>query len=408
MTRESVTLDKFSYGGECFGRLADGRAVFVPFSLPGERVELRLVKEKKGYARAELVQVLDASPERITARCPHYQVCGGCHYQHMAYDYQLAAKTEILADQLTRIGKIANPPVRDAVPSHEPWNYRNTVQFHLDPEGKLGFQGQRSHQVVPIQECHLPESILNQLWPTLDLEPIPNLERLVLRAGAGEEALLVLESSDPEPIELLVDLPISVVYSGPGGSLILAGENTLILEVKGRPFQVSAGSFFQVNTTMAGAMVNHLLDNLELPPQATLVDAYCGVGLFSAFLAPRVGRLVAIESAPSACEDFVTNLDEFDHTELYEAPVENVLPALEIQPQVILVDPPRAGLDRRALDAILDLGPGTLAYISCDPATLARDARRLVQGGYTLSQVTPFDLFPQTFHIESISFWHKA
>jgi len=407
MTLETVTLDKFSYGGECFGRLADGRAVFVPFSLPGERVEVRLVEEKKGYARAELVQVLQASPQRITARCPHYQACGGCHYQHLAYPQQLAAKTEILVDQLTRIGKIANPPVREPVPSPAPWNYRNTVQFHLTPEGKLGFQGQRSHRVVPIQECHLPEPLINQLWPTLDLEPIPNLERLVLRAGAGEEALLVLESSDPEPIELLVDLPISVLYSGPGGSMVLAGEDTLILEVKGRPFQVSAGSFFQVNTPMAGAMVDHLLENLDLPPGATLVDAYCGVGLFSAFLAPRVGRLLAIESAPSACDDFVTNLDEFDHVELYQASVEEALPALDIQPQTILVDPPRAGLDRRALDAILTMAPDTLAYISCDPSTLARDARRLVQGGYTLSQITPFDLFPQTFHIESISFWHK-
>ncbi len=408
MTYETVTLDKFSYGGECFGRLADGRAVFVPFSLPGERVEVRLLEEKKSYARAELARVLEASHERVTPRCSHYQVCGGCHYQHLGYQRQLTAKTEILADQLTRIGKLDNPPVRTAVPSPEPWNYRNQVQFHLTADGKLGFQGQRSHQVVAIQECHLPEPVINLLWPVLDLEPIPNLERLVLRAGAGEEALLVLESSDPEPIELLLDLPISVVYSGPGGSLILAGDETLIQEVIGRPFQVSAGSFFQINTPMAGAMVDHLLDNLDLSPEATLVDAYCGVGLLSAFLAPRVRRLVAIESAPSACNDFVANLDEFDHVELYESPVETALPALDIQPQAILVDPPRAGLDRQALDAILSLAPETLAYISCDPATLARDARRLIQGGYRLSQITPFDLFPQTFHIESISFWHKA
>jgi 23S rRNA (uracil1939-C5)-methyltransferase len=308
---------------------------------------------------------------------------------------------------LTRIGKIESPPVHPAVPSPASWNYRNQVQFHLTTEGRLGFQGQRSHQVVPIRECHLPEDSLNQLWPVLDLEPIPGLDRLVLRVGAGDEALLVLESSDPEPVSLLVDLPVSVVHSGPGGTLVLAGEETLVQEVLGRPFQVSAGSFFQVNTPMAAAMVNHLLDNLDLSPEMTLVDAYCGVGLFSAFLASRVKRLVAIESSPSACDDFVTNLDEFDHVELYEAPVAEVLPALDLKADIILVDPPRAGLDRLALDSIISLRPETLAYISCDPATLARDAHRLVQGGYRLSQITPFDLFPQTFHIESISFWHK-
>jgi 23S rRNA (uracil1939-C5)-methyltransferase len=408
MTFDTITLDKFAYGGECFGRLADGRAVFVPFCLPGERVQVRLVEERKGYARAQLVQVLDVSPQRVAARCPHYQHCGGCHYQHMAYEYQLDAKKEVLVDQLTRIGKIEDPPVQAVVSSPSPWNYRNQVQFHLTSAGQLGYQGQRSHQVVPIQECHLPEDHLNQLWPILDLKPIPGMDRLVLRVGIDGDALLVLESSDPEPVELLVDLPISVVHSGPGGLLVLAGDDYLLQEILGRPFQVSARSFFQVNTPMAEAMVRYVLAHLSLSPEATLVDAYCGVGLFSAFLAPRVKRLVSIEDAPSACNDFVTNLDEYDHVELYEAPVEAVLPVLDFRPEVILVDPPRAGLDRQALDGILYLAPETLVYVSCDPATLGRDARRLVSGGYHLSQITPFDLFPQTFHIESISFWHRT
>jgi 23S rRNA (uracil1939-C5)-methyltransferase len=132
------------------------------------------------------------------------------------------------------------------------------------------------------------------------------------------------------------------------------------------------------------------------------------VGLFSAFLAPEVGRLIGIESSPSAAEDFTVNLDEFDHVEIYQAAAEEVLPDLDVQADVILVDPPRAGLDREVLDAILNLNPPVLAYVSCDPATLARDAKRLSAGGYTLKQVTPFDLFPQTYHIESISFWEKA
>ncbi len=404
-----ITLTTFTYGGESLGRLPDDRAVFVPYTLPGETVRVRLVEEKRGYARAELVEVLEPSTERIEPRCSHFTQCGGCHYQHIPYEVQLQAKTDILRDQLKRIGKLEHPPVCPIIPSPQPWNYRNHFQFHLAPDGKLGFRAPRSHKVIPIGECHLLQTPLNEIWPLLDIESIPGLDRVGLRLGAGDDILLTLESSDPNPVELSVDFPISVVHLGPGGCLVLAGDEYTIIEVAGRPFKVSAGSFFQVNTPMAEAMVQHLLDNLSLTSETSVIDAYCGVGLFSAFLAPRVKRLIGIESSPSACDDFVVNLDEFDNVELYEAPVADTLPQLkpDSASEVLVVDPPRAGLGRRTLDGILSLGPKVIAYISCDPATLSRDARRLTEGGYQLRQVTPFDLFPQTYHIESISFWDK-
>lgn len=408
MTTEILTFDKYSYGGESFGRLADKRAIFVPFTLPGEKARVRLLEGKKGYARGEVMEILEPSPDRIKPRCPHFGACGGCHYQHIPYEVQLKAKAEILRDQLVRIGKFSDPPVQPIAACPHPWNYRNQVQFHLTPEGKIGFQAPRSHEVIPIQECHLPEEPINTIWPLLDMAPIPGLDRLSVRAGAGEDVLVVLESSDPEPVELVVDLRISVVHSGPGGSLVLAGDDFIDIEVSGRPFQVSAGSFFQVNTSMAGLMVQHILENLPIPEEATLIDAYCGVGLFSAFLAPHVERLIGIETSAAACQDYGVNLDEYDHVELYEAPVGDVLPALKVKPDVILVDPPRSGLDRSSLDGILSLAPESLVYVSCDPATLSRDAHRLNEGGYNLKQITPFDLFPQTYHIESISFWEKG
>jgi 23S rRNA (uracil1939-C5)-methyltransferase len=178
------------------------------------------------------------------------------------------------------------------------------------------------------------------------------------------------------------------------------------MQVLGRDFQVSAASFFQVNAVMAAKMVEHVLANLPIPP-STILDVYCGVGLFSAFLAPKCKRLIGIESSEPACEDFAVNLEEFDNVELYEDVAENVLPALDVQPEIILVDPPRAGLQAEALDAIVKMKPGTVIYVSCDPSTLARDAARLLKGGYHLSSVTPFDLFPQTYHIESISWFER-
>jgi 23S rRNA (uracil1939-C5)-methyltransferase len=338
--------------------------------------------------------------------------CGGCHYQHLRYADQLAAKESILRDQLERIGGLRQPPLQPIVASPLPFNYRNHVQFHLTPEGRLGYQRARSEETLAIQECHLPEAALNQVWPQLDFEALAEVERVGLRLGMDDDVQLILESSDLQPPELSVeDLPLSVAHVSPAGTLTLAGSPVLWVEVLGRAFQVSAGSFFQVNTAMAGAMVAHVLEHLPrfqpLSPGVALVDAYCGVGLFSAFLAGQVGQLIGIEASPSATEDFVANLDEFDNVALYEADAAPALQALDIAPQIILVDPPRQGIERRAMDGLLRLAPQVLVYVSCDPSTLGRDARRLAAAGYELLQVTPFDVFPQTYHVESVSFWNK-
>ncbi len=407
MNEHEITLTTLAYGGEALGRLPDGRAVFVPFALPGEKVRIRLVEEKRGYARAELLEVLQPAAERIPARCAHFGDCGGCHYQHMSYPTQAQAKENILRDQLERIAKFNAPPVQPIVTCPHPWNYRNHIQFHLTPEGKLGFMGAgKPESVLSIRECHLPEEPLNALWPQLDFEPDTAIERVALRLGT-DSPMLVLASNDPTPPEVALEAGISVVHLFDEDAVVLAGESHISMEVLGRPFNVSAASFFQVNTVMAEKMVNHIL--ALLPEDVnTVMDVYCGVGLFSAFLAPRCERLIGVESSPSACEDFVVNLDEFDHVELYEGRAEEVIPHIEARPDLVLVDPPRAGLDRRVVDAIAASGAPTLIYVSCDPSTLARDAARFVRAGYHLEQVTPFDLFPQTYHIEAIALFLKG
>jgi 23S rRNA (uracil1939-C5)-methyltransferase len=321
----------------------------------------------------------------------------------MPYNHQLKAKEQILADQLSRIGGIPNPPVKPIVPSPHEWYYRNNVQFHLNPEGRLGYQAAASHQVVAIQECHLPDGYINNLWPQLDFEPIPGLERVGLRLGVEEDILLVFEGQEPNPPEFFVDFPLSAVYLSPFGEIVLSGEGGIRVTILGRSFQVSAASFFQVNPPQAENMVRHLLDHLPLKPNSTLLDVYCGVGLFSAFFASRVSQVIGIELSPSACQDFAVNLDEFENVSLYQGAAEEILPSLDIHPDAVIVDPPRAGLERHALDALIRLQPHHLAYVSCDPSTLARDAKRLITAGYRLVESTPFDLFPQTMHIESIS-----
>ncbi len=416
-----LTLTGLAYGGDALGRVPSGaggpdRVVFVPFGLPGERVRVGLIEERRGFSRARLLEILEPSPQRTVPRCKHFGLCGGCHYQHMPYDVQLKAKADILRDQFRRIGHIAEPPVHPAVACPTPYNYRNHEQFHLAPDGRLGYVAAfpspqtvpvAGLPVLPITECHLPEQAINELWPQLEFEPGSGIQRVSIRQGAGQELLVALESDSPDLPELEMEAGVSVVHVYAEHSAVLAGRDGLTMQVRGRDFQVSAPSFFQVNTAMAAQMVEHILEGAGAAQLSVVLDVYCGVGLFSSFLAPRCARLIGIESSPTACDDFTGNLDEFDNVELYEDAAENVLPSLDVQPDLVLVDPPRLGLAPAVVDGILRLRPRSVAYVSCDPSTLARDAARLLKGGYTLRSSTPFDLFPQTFHIESIS-WFDA
>ncbi len=405
-----VLLEKLTYGGEAMGRLPDGRAVFIPFGLPGETVRVRLTQEKQNFARGELLEVLTASPKRIGPKCKHFGKCGGCHYQNLSYENQLQAKTEILRDQFQRIGKIENPPIKPIVPSPLEWNYRNHVQFHLTAEGKLGFVNSKGNSVFPIEECHLPETGIDSFWRELQFESNKEVERVSLRAGHNEELMVVLESENFETPELEIEADVSVVHLFDEHPVVIAGRDHFVVSIHEKDFRVSAASFFQVNTKMAEKMVEHLLARLSVSMSTTVLDVYCGVGLFSKFFASKCEQVIGIEASESACEDFVFNLDEFDNVELYEGTAEEILPGLAGRldsSTYIIVDPPRAGIEKHALDAILNIRPQIIAYVSCDPSTLARDAARLINGGYRLVEVTPFDLFPQTYHIESISIFES-
>ena len=401
-----IKLEKLTYGGEAMGRLPDGRAVFVPFGLPGETVRLHLVQDKQSFARGELLEVLTASAERIDPKCKHFGRCGGCHYQNLPYEKQLQAKTEILRDQLQRIGKIENPPVKEMVASPLEWNYRNHVQFHLTAEGKIGFVNSKGNSTLPIEECHLPETGINSFWPQLQFESNKDIERVSLRMGQDEELLVVLESESPETPELEVEADVSIVHLFDEHPIVIVGQDYLTIQILEKVFHVSAVSFFQVNTKMAEKMIEHLLAKIPVSLSTTLLDVYCGVGLFSKFFASKCKLVIGIESSESACADFEINLDEFDNVELYEGTAEEILPGLIGRldsSTCVIVDPPRAGIERQTLDALINIKPQVIAYVSCDPSTLARDAARLIHGGYHLVEVTPFDLFPQTYHIESIS-----
>ncbi len=402
-----ITLDNAAYGGDTIGRLPDGRVAFVPFGIPGETVRIRILRDKKKFAQAELIEVLEPSPHRVAPRCQHFGICGGCHYQHIAYEHQLAIKRKILEDQLQRIGGIENPRIEKTIPSPATYNYRNQIQFHIGKNKKPGFMRANTNEIIEISECHLPQEPLNDLWPLLEIEPESGVSTITLRLGVEDDVLVILSSADLLDAEFNIDsLPVSVAHVSPGNVQTLAGNDYTIMQVRGRNFLVSAESFFQINTLIVERMVDLIEDHIPEGARVAL-ELYSGVGLFSAFIAKHVEQLIAVESSESAGEDFVANLDDYDNVELYQGRVEEILPILEVLPDIIIADPPRTGLDKEVLKQIISLAPEAILYISCDPATLARDSKILIDGGYSSRYFIPFDFFSQTYHIETLSIWSK-
>ena len=401
----TLQLTTITHGGAALGR-HEGRVIFVPYALPGETARVEIIEDKGRFAFARLVEVLESSPNRITPPCPYFGPtgCGGCQWQHIAYPTQLRFKAEIVADQLTRIGKIADPSVRPTLPDGSGWAYRNHAQFHPTPTGGLGLQTAASNDTIAIDKCPILHPLLSDLYATLDLD-LTGLSRLSLRAGAATgDRMLLFEMAQDLPPSLEIDLPVScVLLLSDGRHANLIGHNHITETVADHTYRISAPSFFQVNTPQAAQLVRLVLEYLDLQGDETVLDAYCGVGLFTTHLAERAGLVVGVELAPAAIADLLENTAGFDNVEVIEGPIEAVLPDLDTRFDAAVIDPPRAGVDRFALDALVASQPARLVYVSCDPATLARDAKRLARAGYRLVEVQPVDMFPQTYHVESVA-----
>jgi 23S rRNA (uracil1939-C5)-methyltransferase len=405
-----LQLTAMAHGGLALGRHGR-RVVFVPYAIPGERVRVELAEEHTRWATARLLEVIEPSPQRVEPPCPYFGQgkCGGCQWQHIAYEAQAEYKREVVIDQLARVGGLHDVPVEETIGAAEPWSYRNHVQFSVTPEGHLGFLRADSHDIIPVQECLIIDPLLDDLWAALDMA-WPQLYRLSLRCGSATGDLMaIFELDHYEDFDIEVDFPVScVLLLADGEVVVLMGNSYLVEHVAGCDYCVSAGSFFQVNTAGAEALVALVRDYLASGGDETLLDLYCGVGLFGLSLAGRVGRVIGVEQDPSTVADFRHNAAGLEQVEMVEGAVETVLPGLEGPVDLVVLDPPRAGAGKLVVDGIARLSPRRVAYVSCDPATLARDARHLVDAGYELEKVQPVDVFPQTYHIESVARFVRA
>jgi 23S rRNA (uracil1939-C5)-methyltransferase len=430
-------IEKLVYGGEGLAR-ENGEAIFAPFVLPGEEVEIEITERKKKLLRGRAIQVLEAAPQRIDPRCPHFGVCGGCDYQHMPYDMQLRIKEEILRETLRRIGRIE---WKDAITLHPspPWEYRNRAQWKVrsareagsgktSSEGSaIGYFHARSTALCPVHTCSIISPKLFATFQTLRQAlaagelPLTLLEIEAFADAADDELLLTATCSslpraaDPllQALKQLTPSAKSVLLrDAPGGRMALLGSGFLQYQVLQTTHRVGHLSFFQVNRFLVSEMARVVCDLAGTGELA--LDLYAGVGLFAALLAEKFSAVTAVEADPASARDLEAIARSRRNTVTVRNQPANLFlndskrKRVSRSPDVIVVDPPRAGLEHGVAEQLSGVAAHNVLYVSCDPSTLARDLAKLCSQAYTLRELHLFDMFPQTYHIESVAFLERT
>jgi 23S rRNA (uracil-5-)-methyltransferase RumA len=419
-----VRIEKPVYGGSFLARL-DGKAAFVPLTLPGEEATVRVTEEKRGYAIAELDEIKAAAAERIAPECRHFGICGGCNYQHTTYATQLRLKQSILRETLERGGLSAPHEIELLAGTEaEAWGYRNRIRLALDSKGTAGYRGRRSNALVPITECPIAAPLLVRtalafVETTRHTATQVRIEELALFCDAGEETLLasvLVKSANRGVLDTLAEALREHIPELKGMELVVApgesdrdqtpraiarwGETHLLYRAAEFEYRVDHGAFFQVNRFLVEALVNRVITDRR---GSLAWDLFAGVGLFARKLTESFEHVIAVESAPSAIPGLEANLQNTCGEAVHAWTLKFLREwSRKEQPDLIVVDPPRAGLGADIVDELAKIGAPALTYVSCDPATLTRDLRTFVTSGYAIESVTLADLFPQTFHLETV------
>ncbi|HSH05083.1 MAG TPA: TRAM domain-containing protein [Anaerolineae bacterium] len=407
MSDLTIELTAMAHGGNALGRDKKGQVVFVPYGIPGERVRVRVPDSKRKFFHGELIGVEKRSAERVKPTCEHFGECGGCHFQHMAYDTQLAWKRKVVIDQLNRIGRIKQAKVLAVIPSPEQYGYQMELSLNRAENGRLGLWSPTQKQVMPINKCHIIDPGLQELFEDIDFD-LPELRKLTLRRGSDGALLAALEVEGVEPPSLLTDFPISVTIVLPDGTAAnLVGDNYFVQTINGHDFRISGGVFCHPNP----GVIPHLIETVQAYAQLTgeerVLELYSGMGMLTAFLAPNAGEIIGVEYNEDAINDAVINLHDWDNVSLYASPVATAIPSLEMNPDVVVADAPLGGLDKAVIRQLQTWRPRRFVYVSSDVATFARDAGQLTKQGYSLREVQPLDMQPQHFQVQTVSLWTK-
>ncbi|MCD6485904.1 MAG: 23S rRNA (uracil(1939)-C(5))-methyltransferase RlmD [Syntrophobacterales bacterium] len=376
-----TSIEAVAFGGNGVGR-TDDMVVFIPFTAAGDTVEAKIMEVKRNYCIGEITEIITPSPDRVEPVCPYFSTCGGCQYQHISYKAQLETKERQVTESFERIGKITSPPVKAIIPSPQAFNYRGKAEFHCIPDAdgqlNLGFMDTVGGKLVEIEACNIVDESINTEYRKL---------REMLASGeiASYRKRYILWSETTYP---------------PG--------KYITRTAKEKEVRIANDGFFQGNIYLVDTLIEQIIDMCDLKESDTVLDCYCGAGLFSLFIAPRVTKVLGMEISGTAIHCATHNAREYGitNTRFYKGNVENILGRFikeNTRADIVLIDPPRTGCTKKTLARIDTLKPKRIVYISCNPATQARDIRYLTGRGFSLETLQPVDMFPQTKHIEVIA-----
>jgi 23S rRNA (uracil1939-C5)-methyltransferase len=421
----------------------EGFTVFVPLTVPGERVRAKITQVKKTYAKAALEEIISVHPDRTQPLCPIYEQCGGCQLQHLAYAAQLKHKRQQVIDHFARIGGMPDVVIHPVLGMDEPWRYRNKAQVPFgwkNGQAVAGFYAPGSHEIIDMEACliqhpanDLAVAKVKQLARELKI-PIYNeakhrgvLRHVMVRTGYHTGEMMVVLVTNGEHLPHKKELVREMVRSLPKiksivqnintkrtnvvlgeKSRVLWGERVIYDKIGDVTFAISPHSFFQVNPMQTKVLYDQVVRYADLSGTETVIDVYCGIGTIALYLAKKARRVYGVEIVPQAIQDAKENakLNDMNHVHFEVGAAEEVMPRWlqeGIRPDVIVVDPPRKGCDAATLDAAVGMDPKRLVYVSCNSATLARDAKYLQERGYRVIEVQPVDMFPHTGHVECVA-----
>lgn len=381
--RRRLRLQAVGWMGDALAEDA-GEGVFAFGGIPGEDVSVELVRRQWGHLAGYVTDIHAASPHRVEPVCPYFGECTGCQWQHIAYDHQLILKRERVCTALETIGNMPDAPVSETVPAVHTLGYRNHARFTARRDGSLGFINRITRRFVRIDECRLMHPGINRILSQLQ-DNCGETTQLSIRYGVNTDDWLIQPALKSESVP------------------VPTGQKYYLESFHEMPFRISSPAFFQVNVPQAERMTRYVRERLGMSGGEVVVDAYAGVGTFAAVMAPDSRKVIAIEESASANQDGRINIQGFNNVELIEDKTENVLGALDQLPDRVILDPPRAGCQPEAIEALIGRPPARVVYVSCDPRALARDLRMLCEGPFSLDEILPIDLFPQTHHIECLA-----
>jgi 23S rRNA (uracil1939-C5)-methyltransferase len=434
MDRARVTIKSLAHGGDGVARLPDGRTAFVRLGCPGDEATVEVVEDHGRWVRASIAEIHDPSPDRVEPPCPYFGVCGGCHWQHVNRDRQLAEKRRILVDALTRIGHLTGPEVAETVASPQEYGYRNKIELSVASVGDrpvVGFTRAGTNDVVRVDTClllpkphaKLPKSLAGALT-FLSSRGATDILRASIRASSSRDVAVDVRTA-PGPFPRAIGARILAESTGArsvtrtivrlGSDVrdvsqveVLAGKGVWRERLGGDAYQVSSPSFFQVNTAAAALLREEAVTALAADGTMRIADLYAGVGTFTLPLARAAGEVVAVEASKYALGDLRQNLEEADlDADIVPGDAAYALSDLG-HLDAALIDPPRSGLSERGMRALVSARIPSIVYVSCDPATLARDVSRLAEAGYVADRFVPVDLFPQTYHLETVTVLRRS